>query len=104
MKTFKELILEPLAKRLFVVEDLDDIQESAKRIGTCKSNAGKCYNADLDMCNKCKCIMNVKTKSKTFRTSWGEIRHTHCPLGLWGRADKIIANFYRSKDGLKPLK
>ena len=50
----------------------------------------------LGMCNKCKCVLSVKVKTKTERTLKGT-KVTHCPLGKWQDDNiKVFYNFLNS--------
>lgn len=103
MSNFIYATLSKIAEAAFTEEKLDNAEEAVRRFEICKSNAKTCFNKKLGICRHCSCIMEVKTKLKTHREPWGGIRYTHCPLGLWGREDKIIANYYRDIDGKPQL-
>lgn len=102
------------AEVFFMIEELNDPEESGRRHGVCKSNVCGLYNAKRDKCMHCKCFMEVKTtmlKHINIKAR-GRVEITHCPMAEWGRTlseeayqkEKEISNYYRELDGRILLK
>lgn len=107
MKAYElfDSVIKKGAGMLFIIEDLNDPEEEARRLSICESNAGICYNAKRDKCKHCTCYMSVKvTCLKNINPqAFGRVEITHCPLANWGgEQEKEIANYYRTIDK-KPL-
>jgi len=79
-----------LVQKLIVVEKLENEFLIRVRRSICE---GCPDNVDGD-CGICKCILEIKTATKTNRTKKGTIEWTHCPVGKWG--DSETANFYKN--------
>lgn len=93
-------LLKLAAKAVLVLENVPE-EKAVERMNICQQ-CPEFLIPDI-RCAVCGCYLEVKTKSKTNRSVArpnGEV--THCPLGKWG--DVEIANFYRARDGVEPLK
>lgn len=90
------------AEIFFLVEELNDDEEQARRWETCKTNECGLYHAKRDKCLACTCYMEVKTgmlKHINVKKR-GRVEVTHCPMAMWGgEKEKEIANYYRHLDG-----
>jgi hypothetical protein len=98
---------------LLLDEELNNPEESDRRLNVCKSNSGGCYDEERDKCKYCHCYMMAKTLMLKHKNpkKLGRIEITHCPKANWGRGqgengentELEIANYYRNLDGQELL-
>lgn len=101
-----------LGRNLIVKEWLDDERLTEAR----KDKCARCPMFKDGSCKVCKCVIEVKSRSKVSINIFSLPPHyedTHCPMGKWpvrlengeiGGSDLDVCNYWRKKKGKSEIK